>query len=102
MRCCQILTSPRTREACALISLHLLAADYEVGSNGSLTQETCGNVGVHRSPIWSSPCWASVTSGDDEEYGHNNECGPLKSLGRIGQVKWWRSFSRLGSSGERH
>ena len=27
-----------------------------------------------KSPIWSSLCSASVTSGDDEEYGHNNEC----------------------------
>ena len=27
-----------------------------------------------KSPIWSSLCSASVTSGDDEEFGPNNEC----------------------------
>ena len=33
-------------------------------------------------PIWSSPCSASVTSGDDEEYGHNNECLGIEVIGQ--------------------
>ena len=33
-------------------------------------------------PIWSSQCSASVTSGDDEEYGHNNECLGIKVIGQ--------------------
>ena len=39
-------------------------------------------MGVQKSPIWSSLCSESVTSGDDEEYGHNDEC---RASGGIGQ-----------------
>ena len=34
--------------------------------------------------------------------GTTTSAGPLKLLDRIGQVKWWRSFSRIGGLGERH
>ena len=37
---------------------------------------------MSKSPIWSSPCSASVTSGDDEEYGHNNECQAIEVIGQ--------------------
>ena len=56
-------------------------------------------MGVQKARVGTAPCSASVTSGDDEEYEHNNECRALKSLGRIGEVKWQRSFSMI-SSGE--
>ena len=46
------------------------------------TLETCENMGVQKSPIWSSPCSPSVTSGDDEEYGHNNECRAIEFVGQ--------------------
>ena len=35
-----------------------------------------------KSPIWSSPCSASVISGDDEEYGLNNECRATEVIGQ--------------------
>ena len=80
-------------KACALIGLHLLAADYEMGSSGSQSRDLgdLWTYGCPKSPMWSSPCSASVTSGDDEEcmksMGTTMSAGPLKSLGRIGQVK---------------
>ena len=56
-------------KACSLIGLHLLAADYEVGSSGSQSPDLgdMWKCGCPKSPIWSSPCSASGTSGDDEE-----------------------------------
>ena len=30
----------------------------------------------------SNPCSASVTSGNDEEYGHNNECRAIEVIGQ--------------------
>ena len=41
--------------------------------------------GCPMSPEWVSSCSTSETSFGGEEYEHNNESGPLKSLGRIGQ-----------------
>ena len=38
--------------------------------------------GCPKSPIWSSPCSARVTSGDDEEYGHNKECRAIEVIGQ--------------------
>ena len=79
--------SARTLEACALSGLHLLAADYGIGSSGcqSLFLGDLLKYGCPQSPIWSSPCSASVTSGDDEEFlGTTTSARPLKSLGRIG------------------
>ena len=69
-------------EACALIGLYLLVADYEVGSNDSqsLDQGDMWTYGCPKSPICSSLCPASVTSGDDEEYGHNNECRAIEVI----------------------
>ena len=76
--------SAETLKACALINLHLLAADYEVGSSGSPFPDLgdMWKCGCSRSKIWSSPCSASVTSGDGDEYGHNNGC---RAIGVIGQ-----------------
>ena len=66
--------SAETPKACALIGLHQLAADCEVGSSGgqSLDQGDMWKYGCPKSPIWSSPCSASVASGDEEEHGQNN------------------------------
>ena len=51
-------------EACALIGLHLLAADYEVGSSGGQSLD-------------SGDMWKYV-----EEYGHNNECRAIEVMGQ--------------------
>ena len=76
--------SAETLKACALIGLHLLAADYEVGSSSSqsLGPGDMWTYGCPKSPFWSSPCSASVTSGDDEECGHNNECRAIEVIGQ--------------------
>ena len=42
--------------------------------------------GCPKSPIWSSQCSASVTSGDDEEYGHNKECRAIAVIGQASEV----------------
>ena len=82
--------SAETLKACALIGLHLLAADHEVGSSGSQSIDLgdMWEYGCPKSPIWSSPCSASVTSGDVKSMGTTTSAGPKKSLGRIGPVKW--------------
>ena len=74
-----------TLKVCALIDLHCLAADYEMGSSGSQSPDLgdMWKYGCPKSPIWSSPCSASVTSGDDEEYGHNNECRAIEVVGKV-------------------
>ena len=65
--------SAETLEACALIGLHLLAADYEkVGSSGSQS--------IDPRDTWKHGCPKSM--------GTTTSAGPLKSLGRIGPVKW--------------
>ena len=110
----EVLSNPcvsaDTLKACALIGLHLLAADFEMGSSGSQSPDfgdmwTCGRP---TSLIWSSLCSASVTSGDDEVYGHNNECGAIEVIGQdwssevvalfledweLGRVAWQWTFS---------
>ena len=74
--------SAETLMLCALIGLHLVAADYEVGSSRSQSPDSgdMWKYGSPRSPIWSSPCSANVTSGDDEEDGHNNECRAIEVI----------------------
>ena len=47
--------SAETLEACALIGLHLLAADYEVGSSGSRSPGDMWKYGCPKSPSWNSP-----------------------------------------------
>ena len=40
-------------------------------------------MGVQKArPVWSSPCSASVTFGDDEVYEHNNECWAIEVVGQ--------------------
>ena len=79
--------SVETLEACALIGLHLLAADCEMGSSGSQSPDL-GDMWQYwcpKSRIWSSPCSASVTCGNDEEFGQNNDCrSQCPSFGKIG------------------
>ena len=85
--------SAEALEARALIGLHLLAADFEVGSLGSQSPDL-GDMWKYRcpkSPIWSSPCSTSVTSGDEEEYGHNNECWAIEVIG----LDWSREVVAL-------
>ena len=64
--------------------LHLLAANYEMGSSGSQSPDLgdMWKCGCPKSPTWSSPCSASVTSGDDEECGHNDECQAIEVIGQ--------------------
>ena len=93
------LVSARTLKACALIDLHLVTAGGDAGSSGSqspdlgymlsyepgMDQHLLGK----RDLLWGEESMCTTTS-----------AGPLKSLGRIGQARWQRSFLRIGSSGE--
>ena len=93
--------SAETHKACALIVLHLLAADYEVGSSGSQSPDLGVEIWVSKSSIWSSPCSASVTSGGDEEYGHNNEWRAIEVIGEDWSSEVVAPRSRgFGSLGE--
>ena len=90
-----------TLKACALIGLHILAGEGEAGSSGSLSLDL-GDMWRHgctRSPEWISSCSASETLAV-RCTSTTTSAGQLKSSGRIGQAKWWRSFSRIGSLGE--
>ena len=81
-----------TLKACALIGLHLLAAEGEAGSSGSESPELGDRwkYGRRKSPGWISSCSSSETS--------TTICAELlKSSGRIGRARWWRSFSRIGN-----
>ena len=55
-----------------------------MGSSGSQPPDPgdMWTIWCPKSPIWSSPCSASVTSGDDEEYGHNNKCQAIEVIGQ--------------------
>ena len=57
---------------------------HEVGSSGSQSLDLgdMWKYGCPKGPIWSSPCSASVTSCDDEEYRHNNECRAIEVIGQ--------------------
>ena len=90
--------SAEALNACALIGLHLLAAEGEAGSSGSQSRDLgdMWRYGCRKSPEWISSCSASGTSLGCEVYGHNNEC---RAIEVIGQARWCRSFSRIGSLG---
>ena len=77
--------SAETLKACALIGLHLLAAENEAGSCGSqfLYFGVMWWHGCPLSPEWISSCSASETSFGCEDYEHNNEC-----RARIGRARW--------------
>ena len=64
--------------------LHLLAADFEVGSSGSQSPDSgdMWKCGCPKSPIWTSPCSGSVTSSDDEDVGTSNECRAIEVIGQ--------------------
>ena len=73
-----------TRKACALIGLHLMAAEGEAGSSGSQSPDL-GDMwrqGCPKSPEWISCCSASETSLGCEVYEHNNECWAIEVVGQ--------------------
>ena len=61
-----------------------LRSEIKLGSSGSQSLDLgdMWKYGCPKNPIWSSPCSASVTSGDDEEYGHNHECRAVEVMGQ--------------------
>ena len=90
--------SLETLKACALIGLHLLAAEDEAGSCGSqsldlgdMWREVCT-----KSPEWISSCSARETFHGGEVYEHNNECQDIveRSGGAVsrGLGAWEGSF----------
>ena len=87
MRCCQILVSAETLKACALIGLHLLAADYEVRSSGGQSRDLgdVWNNGCPKSPMFSSRVRQVPPLVTMRSMGTTTSAGPMKSLGRIGQ-----------------
>ena len=94
--------SAEALEACALIGLHLLAADYEVGSSGSQSPDP-GDLwkhGVQNARFGAARVPQVSPLVTKRSMGTTTSAGPLQSLGRIGQVKWKRSFKRIGSWGE--
>ena len=71
-------------KACALIGLHLLAAEGGAGSGGSQFPDL-GDMWRHgcpESPEWISSCSASETSLGCEVYEHNNECRAIEVIGQ--------------------
>ena len=76
--------SVETLKVCALIGLHLLAAEGEAGSSGSQSP-VLGDMWRHGCPMsleWISSCSASETSCGGEEYEHNNECRAIEVIGQ--------------------
>ena len=72
--------SAETQKACALIGLHLLAAEGEAGSSGSQSPIV--------SPEWSSSRSATETCLVVRSMSTTTSAGQLKSLGRISQARW--------------
>ena len=73
-----------TLKACALIGLHLLAAEGEEGSSGGQSLDL-GDMWRHGCPVsleLFSSCSTSVTSCGGEEYEHNNECRAIQVVGQ--------------------
>ena len=73
-----------TLTACALIFLHLLAAEGEAGSSGSQSPDL-GDMRRHGCPVspeWISSCSTSETSCGGEEYEHNNERPAIEVIGQ--------------------
>ena len=73
-----------TLKACALIGLHLLAAEGEPGSGGSQSPYL-GDMwkqGCPSSPEWISSRSASETSFGCEVYEHINECRAIEVIGQ--------------------
>ena len=66
--------SAETVKACALVGLHLLAAEGEGGSSGG---QACP-VG----PEWISSCSASETPFGCDVFEHNNECRAIEVIGQ--------------------
>ena len=81
--------SAETLKACALIGLHLLAADYEVGSSGSQSLDL-GDMymGVQNARFGAARVRQVSPLVTMKSMGTTTSAGPLKSLGRIGPVKW--------------
>ena len=76
--------SAETLKACALIGLHLLAAEGEAGSGGgqSLDVGDMWRQGCPKSPEWISSCSASETSLGCGVHEHNSECRAIEVNGQ--------------------
>ena len=76
--------SSETLKACALIGLHLLAAEGEASSRVSQSPalRDMSRQGCPKSREWVSSCSARETSFGCEVHEHNNKCRQLKSLGQ--------------------
>ena len=75
--------SAKTLKAWALIGLHLLAAEGEVGSSGSQSPDLgdMWRYGCPKSLNWDRSCSASDAS-CGENYEHNNECRAIEVIGQ--------------------
>ena len=76
-----------TFQACALIGVHLLAAEGEAGCRGSQSPGDMWRDGCPQRPKWISSCSASETSLRGV-MSTTTGAGPFKSLGSVGQAKW--------------
>ena len=76
--------SAETLKACALIGLHLLAAEGEAGLSGSQSPDLgdMWRYGCPKCPKCFSPCSASETSFGREGYEHNSECRAIEVIGQ--------------------
>ena len=70
--------SADTLKACALIGLHLVAAEGDTGSGGG--QSDLGD--MWRQGVWISSCSASDTSLGCKVYEDNNECRAIEVIGQ--------------------
>ena len=66
--------SAETLKACALIGLHLLAADYEVGSSGSQSPDV--------GDMWKYVCPKRSDLEQNVVYEHNNESRVIEVIGQ--------------------
>ena len=87
MRCCQIRVSAKTLKACALIGLHLLAAEGEGGSSGRQSPDL-GDIwkyGCPKRPDWEGDVesWTgSEGTPSSEQCDHNVESRVLSVMGQ--------------------
>ena len=84
-----------TLKACALIGLHLMAAEGASASSSSCDAWN-SRLGGPRHPLWKDDdvSWSGCESASGcEVYEHNNQCRAIEVIGQDWSSEGWRSFS---------
>ena len=100
----KLFVPSETLNACALIGLHLMAAEGESESSsfcGVFSPQLGGIPGLSGPmyPLWKDDvsCPGSESILGEEVYERNSECQAIEVIGRSGQARWWRSLPRIES-----